>query len=160
MPISKYLGDLRAKIGHDLVLTPGVTAVVMNERGEVLLHQSSDNGKWYLIGGGMDPGEQPADAIVREVREETGLVVRAEALRLAHVVHGAWGVESPNGFLTVVFVAHEWEGEPENREPGKHTRVCWTPLDDLPADFVPSIGVPLRAYLAGGPPALTQRGWD
>ena len=50
----------------------------MNERGDVLLHQSADDGNWYLIGGGMDPGEQPADAVVREVLEETGLEVIPE----------------------------------------------------------------------------------
>lgn len=142
-----------AVIVHDL----DQGRIVLLQRGEGAKY---GQGLWDLPIGKADPGEPVTATAVRELREETGLVVRAEALRLAHVVHGAWGVESPNGFLTVVFVAHEWEGEPENREPGKHTRVCWTPLDDLPADFVPSIGVALRAYLAGGPPALTQRGWD
>lgn len=142
-------------------------AVIVHDldRGRVVLLQRGEGatfgqGLWDLPIGKADPGEAVTATAVRELHEETGLVVRPESLRLAHVVHGAWGVESPNGFLTVVFVAHEWEGEPENREPAKHARVCWAQTDDLPGGFVPSIGVALRAYLDGGPPGLTQRGWD
>jgi 8-oxo-dGTP pyrophosphatase MutT (NUDIX family) len=78
MPISEYLRALREKIGHDLVMVPGVTALVFNEAGEVLLHRSADDGRWYTVGGAVDPGEEPADAAVREVREETGLHVVPE----------------------------------------------------------------------------------
>ena len=78
MSISDYLRGLRAKVGRDLLLVPGVTALVFNESGEVVLHRSSDDGRWYTIGGAVDPGEEPAEAAVREVREETGLVVRPE----------------------------------------------------------------------------------
>lgn len=75
MPISDYLKGLRSKVGHDLLLVPSVTAVIFNDRGETLLLRSSDDGKWYTIGGAMDPGENPADAAVREAFEETGLRV-------------------------------------------------------------------------------------
>ena len=142
-------------------------AVVVHdlERGRVVVLRRGagakyGEGMWDLPVGKADAGEAVTAAAVRELREETGLVVRGEDLALAHVVHGAWGVESPNGFLTVVFVTHVWEGEPENREPDKHEQVCWAQTDDLPDNFVPSIGVALRAYLDGGPPGLTQRGWD
>ncbi|UWE12963.1 NUDIX domain-containing protein [Actinacidiphila bryophytorum] len=117
-------------------------------------------GMWDLPVGKVEGGESVIAGAVRELWEETGVVVKAEDLRLAHVVHGAWGVESPNGFVTVVFVAHAWVGEPVNREPGKHEQVCWAEADDLPDGFVPSIGVALRAYLDGGPPAVTLRGWS
>ena len=80
MPISTYLKSLREKVGHDLVLMPGVTALVFNEAGEVLLHRSADDGRWYTIGGAVDPGEDPAHAAVRETLEETGLRVVPERI--------------------------------------------------------------------------------
>ena len=80
MPISPYLRELRRRVGHDLLLLPGVSAVVRNEAGEVLLGRRSDNGRWSLLAGVVDPGEQPADAIVREVREESGVDVRVDSV--------------------------------------------------------------------------------
>jgi 8-oxo-dGTP diphosphatase len=83
MPISPYVKGLRSRVGHDLIMFPGVSAVVLNDSGEVLLGQRSDNHKWSIIAGMLDPGEQPADGILREIFEETG--VRAEVDRLAGV---------------------------------------------------------------------------
>jgi len=51
---------------------------------EVLLVQASAHsdlvGRWFLPGGGVDHGEHPADTVVREVAEETGLQVRVDGL--------------------------------------------------------------------------------
>jgi 8-oxo-dGTP diphosphatase len=76
MGISSYIAALRKKIGDDLLLLPSVGAIMFNDRGELLLQRARDDGKWYVIGGAMEPHEQPADAIVREVLEETGLHVK------------------------------------------------------------------------------------
>jgi 8-oxo-dGTP diphosphatase len=91
MPASDYVKKLRARVGHDLIMFPTVSAIVFNDRGEILLGQRSDNGNWSVIAGMMDPGEQPADALVREVEEETGVQVRIERLAgvaLHEVVYG------------------------------------------------------------------------
>jgi 8-oxo-dGTP diphosphatase len=83
VPASPYVTSLRARVGHGLVLFPTVSAVVLNDAGEILLGQRSDNHRWSLIAGMMDPGEQPAEAMLREIHEETG--VRAKVERLAGV---------------------------------------------------------------------------
>jgi 8-oxo-dGTP diphosphatase len=80
MPLSPYLANLRAKTGSELLLLPGVCGLVFNDAGELLLGQRSDTGNWALIGGMIDPGEEPATAIVREVLEETGLLVQPERI--------------------------------------------------------------------------------
>jgi ADP-ribose pyrophosphatase YjhB (NUDIX family) len=65
-----------------MTIRPGVAAVIFD--GErVLLQRRDDNGKWGLPGGGVDAGESVCAAIIREVREETGLDV--EPLRLIGV---------------------------------------------------------------------------
>ncbi len=64
-------------------LRPGVAAIIFNGEGRILLQQRSDNGLWGLPGGSVEIGESVRDAIVREVKEETGLTV--EVVRLIGV---------------------------------------------------------------------------
>jgi ADP-ribose pyrophosphatase YjhB (NUDIX family) len=61
-------------------LRPSVAAIIRNDDGHVLLQRRSDNGLWGLPGGGVEIGESVSTAIVREVREETGLTVQIERL--------------------------------------------------------------------------------
>jgi ADP-ribose pyrophosphatase YjhB (NUDIX family) len=59
---------------------PSVSAVIFDRRGRLLLQQRSDGGQWGLPGGSVEIGESVRDAIVREVHEETGLVVATRRL--------------------------------------------------------------------------------
>jgi 8-oxo-dGTP pyrophosphatase MutT (NUDIX family) len=86
MGISPYLKNLRAHFGSQLVMMPSVVAIIRNQAGQVLFLVRADNGLWDLPGGAIDPGETPAQAIVREVREETGLIV--EPIAVAGVLGG------------------------------------------------------------------------
>ncbi|HEY0698443.1 MAG TPA: NUDIX domain-containing protein [Micromonospora sp.] len=86
MATPEYVRRMRALVGRDLLWLPSVSAVVVNASGEVLLGQRADDGRWSVISGIVEPGEQPAGAVVREVAEETGLRVEPERLTsvLAH----------------------------------------------------------------------------
>ena len=96
MPISMYLRELRAVVGPRLLLLPGVAAIVRDSSQRVLFIRRADDGRWGLPAGAIDPGESPVQAIVREVREETGLVVRPT--RVAGVFGGAgFRHRYPNG---------------------------------------------------------------
>lgn len=62
---------------------PCVGAVVRDARGRLLVVQRAndpDRGRWSVPGGRVEPGEDDATAVVREVREETGLDVVAGAV--------------------------------------------------------------------------------
>lgn len=143
------------KPAHDS-MTLLVAAVIVHDKAtnRVVLLQRSKNakfaqGQWDLPVGKSEPGEPITETAVRELYEETGLTVKPESLKVAHIIHGAWGVESPNGFLTVVFAAEEWTGEPENREPRKHSQVRWVDVDAIPENFVGTTSSALHRYLAG-----------
>lgn len=79
MSKSTYVENLREKIGHDLLLMTGVAAIIRDADGRILL-QRTKAGYWNLPAGAIDPGEKPAQAIVREVFEETGLIAKPVAL--------------------------------------------------------------------------------
>jgi len=93
MGIPDYIVRLRKFVGHDPLWLPSVSAVVVNDRGEILLGQRVDDGRWSIISGFAEPGEQPATAVVREVFEETGVHVTPD--RLSSVL--AHPITYPNG---------------------------------------------------------------
>jgi 8-oxo-dGTP pyrophosphatase MutT (NUDIX family) len=61
------------------------SAIVVGDDGRVLLHLHKRLGLWLQPGGHVDPGEDPRDAVLREVTEETGLEARHHDDRLLHV---------------------------------------------------------------------------
>jgi 8-oxo-dGTP pyrophosphatase MutT (NUDIX family) len=65
---------IREKVGTDLVLIPSVTGAIFDSASRLLLAKHPD-GLWTMPGGALDPGESPAQGVVREVSEETGLEV-------------------------------------------------------------------------------------
>ena len=108
MAISDYLRSLRRHVGHDLVLLPSVAVMVRGEDDRLLLVCDRATGLWQTVGGGMDPGEQPADAAVREAFEETGLLV--EPTRVIGVYAGPlFCLTYPNGdqvsYVGIAFAA-------------------------------------------------------
>ncbi|HAS6550736.1 TPA: NUDIX domain-containing protein [Vibrio parahaemolyticus] len=95
MSASDYIKEVRSKIGTMPLLIPGVAAVILNESKELLLQQKLD-GTWSLPAGMIEPQESPVQALIREVREETGLAVKVE--RLLGVFGGeGFGFTYPNG---------------------------------------------------------------
>ena len=69
------------RIGKRGVLRVGASSIIFDEsREKVLLTKRTDNGRWCLPGGGMDPGEGVEEACIREAYEETGLHVRVARL--------------------------------------------------------------------------------
>lgn len=75
-----YIKYIREKVGHDEIILVFAGAVVSNEVGQILLHQRADTSMWSLPGGAMEMGETAAETAIREVREETGLIIKIDGL--------------------------------------------------------------------------------
>ncbi len=131
MAIPEFVAALREKVGTAPLWLSGVTAVVVKD-DQLLLVRRADNGSWTPVTGIIDPGEQPADAAVREVAEEAGVRVVPERLAGVGVTDM---VVYPNGdqssYLDLTFRMRWAEGDPYPAD-GENTQAEWFPLDALP----------------------------
>lgn len=132
MATPDFIRTIRASAGRQLLWLPGVSTVVFDDEGRVLLGQRSDNGRWALISGIPDPGEQPAACAVREVYEETA--VRCEAERVVLVEAGEQ-VTFDNGdicqFMDTTFRCRAVGGEARVND-DESLQVGWFDVDALP----------------------------
>jgi 8-oxo-dGTP diphosphatase len=117
------------------VLRVGAYAVIERD-GAVLLARwiGSDPPRWTLPGGGLDHGEDPRDAAVREVEEETGYKV--ELRRLLTVESFRQMVERPDGpvdhqTIAVLYTADVVGGELRHEVDGSTDIAAWVPLADV-----------------------------
>jgi len=128
--------------------------------GRVLLirrfNTGYEDGKYSLIAGHVEAGENFTDCVIREAGEESGLRFAAGDVRVAHVMHRNAG--HGNERIDVFFVTDRWEGEPENREPEKCDDMRWFPLDGLPKNTIPYIRQALENIRDGV--SYSEHGWD
>ena len=138
MPVPPFIADLRARVGTSPLWLPGVSAVVTDDDGRLLLGRRSDNGHWAVVSGIPEPGEQPAAAVVREVLEETGVVAEPVALTAVDVSDL---ITYPNGdvaqYLDVCFWCRATGGAARVAD-DESTDVGWFTADALPAPLLDS----------------------
>ena len=156
MPISSYITGLRRRIGNTLLMVPAVAAIIHDESGRVLLMKSSDGGAWSLPAGAIDPGESPAEAVAREVYEETGLVVRA--VRITAVLGGeAFRHEYSNGDrveYSIVMFECRIEGGKLEAIDGEAEELAWFRPEEMPTLRLP---YPAHLFTAPQAPAFFEK---
>ncbi len=127
-----------------------VAAALINEVHEILVQKRPEGkalaGLWEFPGGKVEPGESPEEALVREIREELGVVIDGDAVApLTFASHPA----GDRNMVLLLYVCHSWQGTPEAIE---CPAMEWASIERLeqlsmpPADapFIPA----LRAYLS------------
>lgn len=127
-----YFRDANAPQANSVV--PSVTAVVRDDQGRILLIHKTDNDLWALPGGGHDIGETISHTVVREVEEETGILVAVENIvgiytDPAHVM--AYDDGEVRQQFSICFRARPVGGQLRTSSESKEVR--WVPLADLDA---------------------------
>ena len=143
--MANYIQTLRNLVGNRIIIHPAARIILENEAGEILLIRRKDNGHWGLIAGGLEEGEDITSCIIREVREETGLVIREpEGIGLSTRPETE-SVTYPNGdqvqYFTVVFYARHWTGELRMETDQTHEARFFPKdrLPELPPNEAPSL---------------------
>ncbi len=125
---------------------PSVSAVIFDRRRRLLLQQRSDGGQWGLPGGSVEIGESVADAVAREVREETGLDVAPRRLIGVYSDPALQVVRYPDGnvwhYVNVCFECVVRGGRLTTCD--ETLALAWTALDALPPTLLPNHRIRIR----------------
>lgn len=113
-------------------------AAVINDAGEILLIQRADNHLWAMPGGALEVGETPAQGVLREAHEETGVI--AEVVSMIGVYDSRLcGTISRHHLYQFLFLCRPVEIAPSHT--ASHARealaVGWFAQDELPPDVDP-----------------------
>jgi len=101
-------------------------------------------GVWCLPGGKLDWDESLEDGAIREVKEETGIIIKNPQVISVHNC-----INEHAHFLTVGLLAQDWSGEAKVMEPDEITVWKWFDLKELPKErYFPSFEV-IDNYIAG-----------
>jgi 8-oxo-dGTP diphosphatase len=134
-----------------------VHLILVDDADRVLLGRRQNtgfaDGCYHLPAGHLEAGESVIEALIREAREETGIIIWPDAIDFAHVMHNSSG----GGRVAFFFTVRRWGGVPQNREPRTCSELRWVPRHALPADLVDYCRSALAA-IAGGKP-FSLYGW-
>lgn len=116
---------------HDIGVAVAIIVVL---DGKILLLKrkgSTGEGTWAIPGGAVEFGEGPETAVLRELREETGLEAEASGLEFIGYSNDRHA-ETPLHYVTLRFLTTRFHGKPTNAEPHKASDIGWFPIDELP----------------------------
>ena len=118
-----------------VLLQDGAAAIIVNDKGQILLQSRTDNERWGLPGGCQELGERFEETVIREVKEETNLDITEDNLELVGIISGGTRrKEYPNGDVvinnTALYCVKNYTGEVKWDSESKDMR--FFDLDNLP----------------------------
>lgn len=126
---------------------PVAVHLILKKENQVLLlrrfQTGYEDGKYSLIAGHIDGNETVTQAMIREAKEEAGISIQEEHLKIVQVMHRK---KTKGEYIDYFFEAESWEGNIVNNEPHKCDDLSWFAPDDFPPNVIPYIKYALAAY--------------
>lgn len=130
-------------------MTLGAQAMIVRGGNDVLMVRHGYRPGWHFPGGGVEWRETLVEALIREVEEETGVVIKNVPRLLGMYANF---IATPSDHIAF-FVADEWE-QPRVPEPNHEIREQrFFPLSELPDDISPGAARRVREVFEGAPPS-------
>ncbi len=117
-----------------------VFVVLQNDAGEYLLQERINTGYMddhYDLSatGHVEPNESIIDAVIREAKEEIGVIIQPEDLQLVMNTQ----MNDSENYLNFIFESRKWEGVPKVCEPDKCGNLAWFTENNLPRRVTPTV---------------------
>ena len=123
-----------------------VAVALADESGRILLQQRAPGrsmaGLWEFPGGKVEEGELPEAALVREIEEELGIRLEAEALEPACFASAPLGERH---MILLLYLCRKWDGEPQALDAAA---LKWLRVEEMVAAEMPPADQPLIGLLS------------
>jgi 8-oxo-dGTP diphosphatase len=113
------------------------------------------DGFYSVPAGALEAGETLVSAAIREAREEVGVTIQADQLRLVHTMHCRTG---GNEWLGHFFMTESWKGEASLLKPDKHSNLTWAFVTQAPSPLLPYVQQALESIMRNQ--RYSEFGWD
>lgn len=120
-----------------------VSYLVLLKNNKILLlrrfNTGYEDGKYCMIAGHVNFGENFSQCVIREAKEEAGITLKAKDLEVVHVMHRKSDMDENYDRVDIFFIAKKWSGKIENREPDKCDNLLWFDIDNIPKNIIPYV---------------------
>lgn len=122
--------------------------LILRKRDKILLLKRYNtgfmDGKYGLVAGHVEKNETARNCVVREAKEEVGILIQPENLRLAHLMHRQEYENPGERRFCLFWLADKWSGELNIIEKDKCNGLKWFPIDKLPTNLIPYVRQAIR----------------
>lgn len=139
-------------------LIPSVYLFLEKDKKILLLRRCNtgfEDGNYGLPAGHAEEKETFREALKRETKEEIGIIIDIDKLKLVHTMHRQCGDHERADFF---FEIEGWEGEVKNMEPNKCNHIDWFPINTLPNNTIDFILFAINCWQKEIP--YSEFAWD
>lgn len=106
------------------------------------------DGNYQVPAGHIDAGELPSEALIREVKEEIGIIIDPQSVKFAHTSFRPM-MDDTGDRVDYFFLVDSWKGEVKNCEPTKCDDLLWATIEEMPKNTTPHVRIALEAINRG-----------
>ena len=132
-----------------MFLAPVAVHLLLVQDGKILMlrryNTGYEDGNYSVVAGHIDGGEQLKTAMIRETREEAGIIISPEDLTVVGVMH----FREEEEYISFFLHASRYSGDVVNMEPHKCDDLSWFDLDALPPNTIPYVRRAIQNYRDG-----------
>ena len=116
------------------------------------------DGEYSFIAGHIERNESPSLCIIREAKEEAGIEIEENDLKLVHIMYRKRENDNTNERIDFIYKADKWSGNIVNNEIEKCESIDWFNIIDIPNNIIPFVRAIIEEIEKGN--MYSEYGWE